>query len=131
MNDIERYLQTLENKKRQADALTLLPLMTEASGYQASLNGTIIGFGKYHYKYDSGHQGDCFVTGFSPRKAQLVVYIMQGFAKYPTLMAKLGTYKTGKSCLYIKKLEDIDLDVLKQLINESVKDMQKMYHCTA
>jgi len=86
---------------------------------------SIIGFGSYHYCYDSGREGDWFLTGFSPRKQNLSVYIMSGFAKYDSLMKKLGKHKTGKSCLYINKLEDIDLDVLKELIKRSAEHVAK------
>ena len=89
---------------------------------------TIIGFGSYHYKYASGREGDWFITGFSPRKQNLTIYIMNGFDRYTELMSQLGKYKTSKSCLYIKKMEDIDLEILSNLINESVKYMVKKYH---
>jgi hypothetical protein len=82
---------------------------------------SIIGFGSYHYKYESGREGDWFLTGFSPRKQNLTLYIMAGFAQYDELMKKLGKYKTGKSCLYVKSLADIDLATLKTLIQQSVK----------
>ena len=81
---------------------------------------SIIGFGKYHYKYESGREGDWFLCGFSPRVQSLTLYIMTGFSKYDELLSKIGKYKTGKACFYINKIEDINLDVLKQLISESV-----------
>jgi len=86
---------------------------------------SIVGFGKYHYKYASGREGDFFITGFSPRKQNLTLYIMSGFQKYPKFMKKLGKYKTGSSCLYINKLEDVNMRVLKELITESVKYMKQ------
>jgi len=86
---------------------------------------SIVGFGSYHYCYDSGREGDWFLTGFSPRKQALTLYIMSGFKRYETLMRKLGKHKTGKSCLYIKTLADIDLKVLKELIEESVKHVSQ------
>ena len=89
---------------------------------------SIVGFGKYHYKYDSGREGDMCMVGFSPRKTSLTVYIMPGFEKYDDLMQQLGKYKTGKSCLYIKKLEDVKLDVLKSLIKESFRYMDEKYN---
>ena len=85
---------------------------------------SIIGFGSYHYKYASGREGDFFLTGFSPRKQSLTLYIISGFKRYDELMKKLGKHKTGSSCLYINKLEDIDMKVLKELITESVKYMK-------
>lgn len=84
---------------------------------------SIVGFGRYHYKYASGREGDWFVTGFSPRKRNLTLYIMAGFDDYEVLLARLGKYKTGKSCLYINKLEDVDLDVLRELAEQSVAHM--------
>jgi hypothetical protein len=86
---------------------------------------SIIGFGSYHYKYASGREGDFFLTGFSPRKQSLTLYIISGFKRYDELMKKLGKHKTGSSCLYINKLEDVDMKVLKTLITESVKYMKK------
>lgn len=84
---------------------------------------SIVGFGDYHYKYESGREGDWFVTGFSPRKQNLTLYIMAGFDNYDQLLSRLGKYKTGKSCLYINKLDDVDLDVLKELVAQSAAHM--------
>jgi hypothetical protein len=86
---------------------------------------SIVGFGSYHFKYKSGREGDWFITGFSPRKQSLTLYIMSGFGRYDELLNKLGKYKTGKSCLYIKRLEDVDIKVLGKIIRESVKRMSK------
>lgn len=88
---------------------------------------SIVGFGSYHYRYESGREGDWMLTGFSPRKQALTLYMMGGFQRHDELMNKLGKYKTGKSCLYVKKLEDIDLDVLRQLVAESVDYMRQSY----
>ena len=129
MTAIETYLSSIGNTTRQADARTLLTLMQEASGYPPWLAGTMIGYGQYHYKYDSGREGDWFVTGFAPRKQNTVVYIMPGFSEYQALLDTLGKYKTGKSCLYINKLKDVDLDVLKKLVQLSVVEMQRRYEC--
>lgn len=102
--------------------------MREISGEEPKMWGpAIVGFGKYHYKYDSGHEGVFFRTGFSPRKANLTLYITAGFDRCETLMQKLGKYKTGKSCLYIKSLEDIDRKVLRELIQASLEYMEKKY----
>jgi len=89
--------------------------------------GSIVGFGEYHYVYASGQEGDWPVTSFSPRKTSLSLYIMAGFDNYGPLMEKLGKHKTGKSCLYVNKLEDIDLEVLKTLIAESKNYMESKY----
>jgi hypothetical protein len=84
---------------------------------------SIIGFGSYHYKYASGREGDSPLTGFSPRKRDLTLYIMSGFDQYEGLLAELGKHKTGKACLYIRKIEDIDLDTLRELVRQSVEHM--------
>jgi hypothetical protein len=131
MNLVEQYIDALENKKRKSDAFQLVPMMEEASGYKAELRNNLICFGKYHYKYESGREGDSAVVAFAPRKAQLVVYIMPGFSQYQGMLKSLGKFKTGSSCLYINKLEDIDLQVFKTLVKQSVIDMQKKYECTA
>ena len=104
--------------------------MEEASGYKAVLRNNISSFGKYHYKYESGREGDSSVVAFVPRKAQLVVYIMPGFSQYQDMLKVLGKFKTGSSCLYINKLEDIDLNVFRKLVHQSVIDMQNKYECT-
>ncbi|MFT4923949.1 MAG: hypothetical protein ACI8WB_000027 [Phenylobacterium sp.] len=99
----------------------MLDLMRSIMGEPAKMWGTsMVGFGRYHYKYASGREGDWFVTGFSPRKQNLTLYIMSGFSEYDDLMGRLGKFKTGKSCLYINKIEDIDQNVLKELIKASV-----------
>lgn len=98
--------------------------MQEVTGAEPRLWGSsIVGFGDYHYKYESGREGDWFVTGFSPRKQNLTLYIMAGFDNYDQLLSRLGKYKTGKSCLYINKLDDVDLDVLKELVAQSAAHM--------
>ena len=128
---VVKFLKSVENEKRQADALVMLDLMQNLTKREAVMWGSsIAGFGSYHYKYASGREGDWLLTGFSPRKAELTVYIMNGFSSYSELMEKLGKYKTSVSCLYIKKLEDIDIKVLKQLIRKSLSDMRKIYDCS-
>jgi hypothetical protein len=122
------YLAAVEPAQKRADAQTLLALMTKVSGETATLWGpSIIGFGTYHYKYESGREGDMCRIGFSPRKANLVIYILDGFPKYPALLAKLGKHKTGSSCLYINKLADVDLGVLETLMRESLASMDAKY----
>lgn len=125
---VEGFLNQVENEKRRSDAFEVLYLMKEVTGEQPKMWGaSIVGFGTYHYKYASGQEGDWPLTGFSPRKQSLTLYIMPGFSRYDDLMTKLGKYKTGKSCLYVNKLTDIDKDVLKTLIKESVELMKKKY----
>jgi hypothetical protein len=123
------FLKSIQEQKKRQDALTLLELFKKATGLPAEMWGSsIVGFGNYHYKYESGREGDFFLTGFSPRKQNLTIYIMPGFERYPKLMAEIGKHKTGKSCLYIKKLEDINPEVLKELIRVSVDYMNKKYN---
>ncbi len=122
------FLNEVENEQKKKDSFEVLKLMEDLSGEKAVLWGpSLIGFGKYHYKYESGREGDFFLTGLSPRKTVLTIYIMSGFSRYDVLMKNLGKYKTGKSCLYLKKLEDVDRSVLSELIQESLKHMRKKY----
>lgn len=122
---VEAFLHQVENEKKREDAFAILALMQEVTGEPAKLWGSsIIGFGSYHYKYASGHEGDACLTGFSPRKQNLVLYILAGFEQYDALLAKLGKHKTGKSCLYINKLADIDQTVLRELVAQSVTHMK-------
>ena len=114
--------------KRQEDCRIILEMMRDITGEEPAIWGTsIIGFGSYHYRYASGHEGDSFLTGYSPRKQALTIYIMTGFSQYQALLDKLGRHKTGKSCLYLKKLADVDLSILKNLIQESVATMIRKY----
>ncbi len=125
---VKFFLSNIGDRQKEKDCLEVLSIMKKITRKEPKMWGSsIIGFGNYHYKYDSGHEGDYFLTGFSPRKQNLTIYIMPGFSKYGSLMKKLGKYKTGKSCLYVKKLEDIDKEVLKKLIASSVEYMQKAY----
>ncbi len=126
---VAKFLNSVKDEQKIKDAFALLDLIKKTTGLEPEMWGTsLIGFGNYHYKYESGREGDFFLTGFSPRKQNLTVYIMPGFERYTDLMKKLGKYKTGKSCLYLKKLEDINLEVLKELIRESVDYMNKKYN---
>ena len=125
-NSAEVFLNTVENQKRKMDSFEILELMKQVTGEEPTMWGdSIIGFGSYDYKYASGREGSWFLVGFSPRKQNLTLYIMSGFEQYDELLSKLGKYKTGKSCLYINKLEDVDQDVLKKLVKESVDHMKK------
>ena len=122
--NVEDFLNAVEHDKRRADSFVLLKLMAEVTGEQPRMWGdSIIGYGKYHYKYASGREADWFLAGFSPRKQSLTLYIMSGFDQYDSLLEKLGKYKTGKSCLYVNKLEDVDLDVLRELVRQSAQHM--------
>lgn len=122
------FLESVDHPKRKADALEVCDLMSRLTGWQARMWGkSIIGFGAYDYIYESGHSGRWMMVGLSPRKSSLTIYIMPGFKPFPELMKKLGKYKTGKSCLYVNKLEDIDVGVLEKLIVQSVDVMKERY----
>lgn len=121
------FLESVPDEKVREDCFDLVKLMEEATGFPPMMWGTsIVGFGQYHYKYESGHEGYSCLAGFSPRKQNISLYVM-GFDNRPALLDKLGKYKAGKGCLYIKKLADIDQQVLKQLVKESVEYLKKKY----
>lgn len=125
---VEGFISSVDNDVKRGDSFELLDLMGEITGHPAVMWGdSLIGFGNYHYKYASGREGDFFVTGFSPRKQALSIYIMSGFSEYPELLGRLGKFKTGKSCLYVKKLDDIDRGTLRELITLSVAYMREKY----
>ena len=126
--DVNAFLNSVKDEKRKADSFKILQLMKDLSDEDAKMwGGSIVGFGSYHYVYSSGRTGDWPLVGFSPRKQALTLYIMTGFKRYEELMEKLGKFKTGKSCLYIKKLEDVNEDVLKELISSSIEYIKKKY----
>jgi len=121
---VAAFIDGLENERRREECRALAGLMAEVTGAAAEMWGdSIVGFGRYHYKYASGREGDWFVTGFSPRKQALTLYIMAGFEGYADLMARLGKHTTGKSCLYVKRLADVDMDVLRELVARSAAHM--------
>ena len=123
---VEGFLNSVENEKRREDSFVVLDLMKEVTGEKPVMWGTsIVGFGSYHYKYASGREGDWFVVGFSPRKQSMTLYIVDGFGNYDLLLRDLGKYKTGKSCLYINKLEDVDQKVLRELVKQSVESVSQ------
>ncbi|MBT8136388.1 MAG: DUF1801 domain-containing protein [Gammaproteobacteria bacterium] len=125
---VAKFLNSIEDEQRRRDCKAVAKLMREITGEKPVMWGdSMVGYGSYHYKYASGREGDWFQTGFSPRKQALTLYIMAGFSSYDALMKKLGRYKTGKSCLYVKKLDDIDQKVLVQLITRSVNYIRKTY----
>ena len=126
MNDasVDAFLNTVVDERKRQDCFTLVDLMTEATGAQPRMWGdSIVGFGEYHYKYASGREGNWFLAGFAPRKQNLTLYIMSGFDQYDGLLGKLGKHSTGKSCLYIKRLDDVDMATLRELVVESVQHM--------
>jgi hypothetical protein len=125
---VAAFLDNVEPAQRREDAIEVSALMQKITGEPPRMWGaSIIGFGHYHYRYASGREGEWMITGFSPRKTSLSVYIMAGFSRYEALMEQLGRYKTGKSCLYIKRLSDVDQAILAELIAESVAYMKETY----
>ncbi len=126
--DVMAYLESVANKRRREDSLVVLKMMEEVTGEPAEMWGTsIVGFGSYHYKYESGREGDFMLAGFAPRKQALTLYIMGGHDRHEELYAKLGKHRTGSSCLYINKLDDVDLDVLREIVSESVAHMRRTH----
>lgn len=125
---VTAFLNAVQNERRRADAKVVAKMMRDATGCRPKMWGpSIVGYGSYEYKYDSGREGTGAICAYSPRKANLVVYIMPGFSHFGPLMKKLGKFKTGSSCLYINRLDDIDQKTLKRLIDGSVKYMRKKY----
>jgi len=118
---VDLFLQKVEDPNKRQDSYTILEMMETITGEKAKMWGdSLVGFGDIHYKYASGRQGDWMLTAFSPRKQNLTLYIMSGFDQHAELLSRLGKYKTGKGCLYINRLSDVDQNVLRELIQESV-----------
>lgn len=126
--EASQFIDAVEPDQKRKDCWTIVEMMREITGSEPVMWGSsIIGFGAYTYVNSSKKPADWPITGFSPRKTNLALYVMPGFSNYQSLMARLGEYSTGKSCLYVKKLADIDLDVLKEVIARSVRDMEAAY----
>jgi hypothetical protein len=126
--NVTHFINTVEDEMKRNDAFELLKIIQEVTRFEPKMWGTaIIGFGSYHYKYASGHEGDAPLVGFSPRKDAISVYLYSSFENKDILLSKFGKYKAGKGCIYIKKLADIDLEILKQMISTSVNELQKLY----
>jgi hypothetical protein len=125
---VTAFLNAVENDQKRTDSFKILDMMRELSGEEPKIWGTsIIGFGTYHYKYASGREGDFLRIGFSPRKQNISLYLISGANKNPELLKQLGKHKTGKSCLYINKLADIDISILRSLIRKSLEEMKRLY----
>ena len=123
---VDKFLKGFKDEQTRADCYQIMEMMQKATKAEPNMWGTsIIGFGTYHYKYASGREGDWFITGLSPRKQNLTLYIMGGFDEAGELLAKLGKHSLGKGCLYIKKLADVDIKVLSKLVTASVKKVLK------
>lgn len=122
------FIASLADERRRAECNQLVDLMREESGQEPVLWGpAIIGFGQYHYRYESGREGDFMRVGFSPRKQTLSIYIIPGFEPYQAVLERLGKHKVGKSCLYIKRLDDVDTSALRELVRQSLADMNERY----
>ena len=125
---VTAFINSIDDNQQRADVRKIAAMMRRATGARATMWGdSIVGFGQYHYKYASGREGDFLITGFSPRKNAISVYIMGGFDRMSTLMKRLGKFKTGKSCLYVKRLADVDEDILEQVVASSVDYMRETY----
>ena len=128
---VTEFLNGVEQPAKRKDCRELVKLMRELTGKQPKMWGTsIVGFGSYHYEYASGHEGDSFITGFSPRARNLTIYVMPGFGRYGPLMKRLGKFKTGKSCLYVKSLDDVDREMLREIVARSIEYMEDKYECS-
>lgn len=126
--DVEEFLSGVENERRREDCRAVVAIMREVTGEEPRMWGSsIIGFGSYHYRYESGREGDWFLTGVSPRKQSLTLYIMPGFSGSQDLLERLGEFRTGKSCLYVRQLDDVDRDVLRELIRTSVEEIRERW----
>lgn len=130
-SDVAEFLAAVDHPTRRADAARLDALFREVTGWAPQMWGpSIVGYGAYHYRYESGREGDMCATGFSPRKANLSIYILPGYADFGPLLTRLGKHKMGKSCLYINKLSDIDEAVLRQLIRAGLDALGATYPVT-
>jgi hypothetical protein len=126
--DPRAFVASVEHPTRRADAAVLLDMMIRVTGCEPKMWGpSIIGFGQYHYTYESGREGDFMLTGFSPRKANLVVYVLPGYDDMSAQLAELGKHRLGKSCLYINKLADVNVEVLEAIVTDGVASMRRNY----
>ena len=126
-DSVQSYLDSIEPEQKRQDAIAILEIMREATKLEPVMWGKIVGFGKYHYKYASGREGDSALTGFAARKQALTLYIMAGFDDYDELKQKLGKFEAGVGCLYIKRLSDVHVPTLKKLIQKSARHMAKTH----
>lgn len=127
-HSVLEFIEQVDNPKKREDAYVLLDIFTETTGFPAKMWGpSIIGFGSYHYKYASGHEGDAPLVGFSPRKAKISLYFAPDDREREILLAKFGKHMSGKACIYVNKVADIDTNVLKQLIIQSIKFLKETY----
>ncbi|MEM8920553.1 MAG: DUF1801 domain-containing protein [Pseudomonadota bacterium] len=126
--DVQAFLNSIEPDRRREDGLKLLDFMNRVTGLAPKMWGpSMVGYGRYAYKYESGREGEYFLTGFSPRKSSLTVYVMPGYRDLAEPLSRLGKHKLGKSCLYINKLSDVEMDVLEEIVREGVAYMRSNY----
>ena len=126
--NVDIFLDKIADETRRSECYAVLDMMKRVTKTEPKIwGGGLVGFGSYHYKYESGHEGDCFVTGFAPRKGALTLYLTAGVGRFPKLLAKLGKHKAGKGCLYIKKLDDVNLSVLEDIVKQSVEHTKATY----
>ncbi|TAH25127.1 MAG: DUF1801 domain-containing protein [Cytophagales bacterium] len=128
--EVKEYLDQLSDENRKKDCIQLIKILKSTTGFDAEMwaKNSIVGFGKYRYEYESGRTGDWFFAGFSSRKQNLTIYITDGFEDYPEILKALGKFKTGKSCLYVKQLEDINIELLKIIITNSIQKIKIKYN---
>lgn len=127
-HNLEEFVAAIENEQQQKETKELIQLFQEESGFEAKIWGkSIIGFGQYHYKYPSGHEGDAALVSFAPRKGKFTLYLWLDEARKEALLGELGKHKTGKGCIYVNKLADIDLDVLRKLVRDSKAHLQEEF----
>jgi hypothetical protein len=125
---VDSFIATVQDEKVRADCYAIINLMEKVTGEKPRMWGpAIVGFDKYTYKYESGRSGEICMTGFSPRKANITLYVLAGFPEQAELLQKLGKHKSGKGCLYIKKLDDVNINVLESLIRESIRFLKEKY----
>lgn len=125
---VDDFIASVPDEKKRADGTRIAEIMTEVTGFQPKMWGpSIVGFGSYHYRYESGHEGDAPLVGFSPRKDAISLYLASDFEKKESLLEKLGKHKAAKACIYIKKLDDVDLSVFKEMIALSVTYLKNRY----
>ena len=128
-DSVENFINSVDNEQKRKDSWDMIELMEGITGHPAKMWGSsLVGFGSYHYVYESGREGDFFLTGFSPRKTAFTVYVMPGFSRYEQQLEKLGPFKTGKSCLYLKNLDVVDRSVLEEILTDSVAFMKDKYN---
>ncbi|MFY3791030.1 DUF1801 domain-containing protein [Ureibacillus sp. MALMAid1270] len=127
-NSVIEFIESVDNPKKREDAYKILKIFEETTGYEAKMWGpSIIGFGSYHYKYDTGHEGDAPLAGFSPRKAKFSLYFSPTLPNREEILSRFGKHTTGKACVYINKLADVDEDVMRELIVRDMEYVQKIY----